>query len=80
MLDFFHWSYSQHLMLANMNVSDIYVSTTGYLLQIIYISRRIKNSQHFMPDNPDFSNISIENYKHEELQTVMFKLHVYVTC
>ena len=39
MLDFFHWSYSQHLMLTYIYVHNIYVITTGYILQIIYISQ-----------------------------------------
>ena len=35
-LDFFHWSYILHLILAEMNVDDIYITTILSLLQMIY--------------------------------------------
>ena len=66
-------------MLAEMNVVDIYVSTTGYLLQIIYSSVQ-RNYPTFMLANPDYNNISIENYKWETFLTFMLALRVYVTC
>ena len=66
-------------MLAEMNVSDVYVSTTGYLLHVIYIRLCRGNSQHSMSVHPDFNNISIDNYKQEILPTFILELHVYVT-
>ena len=75
---FFHWSYSQYLMLPDMNVYEICVSTTGYPIQMIYIFQCKGNSQHSMSYNPDFSNISMENYKREILPTFMLALRLYV--
>ena len=50
-------------MLADMNVAGIYVRTTGSLLLMIYFSCCRENIQHSMLDNPEFDNISIDNYK-----------------
>ena len=58
--------------------SGIYVSTTGYLLHLIYFRECCKNSQQYMLDNPDFNNISIENYKWERLPVFMLSLYVFV--
>ena len=79
MLAFFHWSYTQHLVLSEMNVSNIYVSTNESLLQIIYILRCRGNNQHSMSTNTDFNNISIHNYKREVFLKFVLVLHVYVT-
>ena len=59
----FCWSYIQHLLLSEMNVAEIYGSTTGSPLQMIYICQYRGKSQHSLSDNPDFNNISMENYK-----------------
>ena len=78
MLDFFHWCYSQHLMLAEMNVAGIYASTTGYLLTMIYFCWCGKYRQYSITANPDFNNISIENYKQNKFPTFMLSLYLYV--
>ena len=66
------WSYIWKSMLAEMNVADVYVRTTGSLLKIIYICRYRNNIQHYMLTNPDYSNISIRNYKQKKIP------HIYV--
>ena len=60
-------------------ISDIYVNTTGFLLQLINFRRCRKNSQHSMLANPDFNNISIDDYKQYILPKFMFELCVFVT-
>ena len=60
-------------------ISDIYVSITEFLHQLIYISWGRNNSQHSMLDNPDYNNISIDKYYRNIFQTFMLSLHVYVT-
>ena len=62
-----------------MNVSDIYVSTTGFILQLIYICQGGKNSQHYMLDNPDYNNISNGSYNLYRFPTFMLAFHGYVT-
>ena len=69
MSDFFHLSYIQNLILSEMNVANIYDSTTGSLLQTIEIHLCKENIQHSMSANPYFNNISIDNYKQEILPT-----------
>ena len=60
-------------------IYEIYVSTTGSQLQIIYICWFRENIQHSMLDNHNYNNLSIENYKREILPTFMLALHVYFT-
>ena len=62
-----------------MRISYIHVSTTGSLLQLIYIRRCGENIQNYMSANPDYKNISIYNYKQEILLTFILALHLYVT-
>ena len=70
-----------HLFKNNMiKISDIYVSTTGSILQLINFHWCRKNSQNSMLANPDFNNISIENYEQEILQTFMSEFCLFVTC
>ena len=57
-------------------ISDIYVSTTGYLLQKVNIFCCRINSQHSMLAHNDLNNISIEPYKHEILTTFMLEYGV----
>ena len=66
-------------MLSEINVSDIYFRTTGSILQQISIIKCRENSQHYMPENPDFKNISMENYKQEIFPTFMLADCVYIT-
>ena len=66
-------------MLAEINVSSIYGSTTGSLLQLIYICPCSNNSQHSTLANPDYNIISIEKYKQEIFPSFMLSLHAYVT-
>ena len=54
------------------------VSANGSLIQRIYIYWCRKNSQHYMLANPDFKNISMENYKREIFPTFMLELRLYV--
>ena len=78
MSDFCYLGYSQNLMLTEINIYDIDVSTTGCLLPQnnsrcnIYI-------QHDMSDRPDFNNISIDNYKPEIFPTFLLAYCVYIT-
>ena len=67
-------------MLADMNAVDIYVSTTGYLTQMIYICRCRENSQHYMSDNPYLNHISMDNYKQEIFPTFVLELLFYNIC
>ena len=60
---FFHFSHSQHSMLVEINVSDISVVTTSYLLQQINIHWCRGNSQHYMLGDTDFNDISSDTYK-----------------
>ena len=60
-------------------IADIYISNTGYLLQLIEFQNYKKNRQHYILDNPDYSNISIDNYKRVKFPTFMFALFVFVT-
>ena len=46
-------------MLAEMNVADIYFSTTGFLLHLIYIRRCRNNSQQYMLANNDYKKIQL---------------------
>ena len=55
------------------------MTITVSLLQLIYFSTARENIQHSMLDNPDYNNISIENYKWEIFTTFILELHVYVT-
>ena len=55
--EIFHLSYSQHLMLAGINVSDIYFRTTGFLIPQINIHRDIENIQHYIFAYTDSNNI-----------------------
>ena len=50
-------------MLSEINVAEIYVSTTESLLMQINIRLCSKNSQHNMLAHPDFKDISIDTYK-----------------
>ena len=43
--------------------ANIYVITTGYLLNTIIFYHWMKNIQHSMLNHPDLNNISIEIYK-----------------
>ena len=61
-------------------IFDIYVSITIYLLQYIYIILGWKNIQHSMLANPDYNKISIENYYQEIFQIFMLALCLYITC
>ena len=70
-VNIFHWSYSQPLMLAEMNVADIYVRTTRSLLQITYFCWCRENIQHSMLDHPYFNQISMDSYKIEIFMTFM---------
>ena len=65
-------------MLDDMNVADIYVRTTGYLLPIIHFLQCRKNSQHSMSANTDFNNISMDKYKQEIFPTFVLALQLYV--
>ena len=60
-------------------IANIYVSTTVYLLQMIYISKCRDNSQHFSLANPDYNNVSIDNHKQEIFTTFMLAVSVYAT-
>ena len=60
-------------------ISDIYVRTTVYLLQVIYIRWCRGNIQFSMSANSDFKNISMDNYKQELLTQFMLSLCVFVT-
>ena len=44
-------------------IADIYLNTSGSLLQLVNFRRCRNNSQQYMLANPDFNNISIENHK-----------------
>ena len=66
-------------MLAEINVTNIYVITNGSLLQVIFIFLHRVNSPHYMSYNTDLNNISIGNYKREILPTHLVELHVYAT-
>ena len=61
-------------------ISDIYVSTTGSLLQLINIHLCMENSQHPMLYSNYFNNISIYNYKREIFPPFMLGYGMYVTC
>ena len=61
-------------MLSEMNVYDIYVSTTRSILHMIYISWCRKNSQHYMSANTDFNKMSMDNDKQEIFMTLMLAL------
>ena len=65
-------------MLAEMNIYDIYVSNNVSLLQLIYIRWDRKNIQHSMLFNPEYNNISIDNYKREIFQIFMLELRLYI--
>ena len=58
-------------LLAKINVADIYVSTAGYKLQLIYICQFKNIGQQYRLANPDYNNISIDKYRREILPTVM---------
>ena len=60
-------------------ITDIYVSITVFLLQLIYICWDTKNRQYSMLANYDYKNISIENYKREALHAFMLVLCLSVT-
>ena len=60
-------------------IYDIYVRTTGFLLQPIDFFRCKKHSQHSMLANPDFKNILIHYLKQEILQTFMLAFCLYIT-
>ena len=60
-------------------ITDIYVSITVFLLQLIYICWDTKNRQYSMLANYDYKNISIENYKWEALHAFMLVLCLSVT-
>ena len=59
-------------MLDYINVAGIYGSTSGYLLQIIYIRWCRENIQHSMSANRDFNNILMENYKRDIFPTFVW--------
>ena len=65
-------------MLADMNVSNIYVSKTVSQLYIIYVSWCKINSQNYVSDKPYFNHILMNNYKREILTTFMLALLLYV--
>ena len=58
-------------MLAEMNVADIYVSTTGSLLTMIHFRQCGKKNQYSISSNPKFNNILMENYKQKIFPTFM---------
>ena len=70
--------YIQRLMLADMHVAKMYVSTIGHLLQIIYFRWCRENSQNYMLAHPNFNHSSMENYKREIFPTFMLALLLYV--
>ena len=60
---------SKTLFNKNMiKIGDVYVSITVYLLQIIYICLGSGNRQHQMLANPEYNNISVDNYYQDILQ------------
>ena len=73
-------SFSNIIFKHNMiKIANIYVRTTGYILQMIYICWCMENSQHYMLSNPDFNNIPIDHYKWEIFTTFMLSCGIYVT-
>ena len=60
-------------------ISNIYVRNTGYLLQDININWFRKNSQHSMLASPVFNDIFIYTYKLETLLTFMLAYGAYTT-
>ena len=60
-------------------IADIYVSTTGYLLHMINIRQYRLNSQHYLLAHHDSNRISIDNYKRNIFPTFMLADGVYNT-
>ena len=70
----------KYLILENMiKISDIFVSITVSLLQLIYIIWVRKNTQTYLLPNYNYNNISTKNQKREILQTFMSAFCLYVT-
>ena len=63
----------------NIKNSNIYVSTTGSLLQQINISWCRKSNQNYMLTHPDFRKNSIDDYKKANLRTFMLVDCIYAT-
>ena len=67
-------------MLAGINVSDIYIITTGFLPPQINIHQGRENIQNYMFDFTDYNNISMDSYKQEMFTTFMLEDCVFITC
>ena len=78
-VSFFRFSYSQHSMLAETNVANIYVRTYRYLFPQINIHRWSKNIQHYMLAHAVLHDISIETLKWVILPTFILSHAVYIT-
>ena len=66
-------------MLAVINVTDIYISTSGSLFLQINILPGMINRQHFMLANPVFYKVSTDTYKQERFLTFVLADGVYIT-
>ena len=60
-------------------LSNIYVSIIFSLLLLMFICWGMENIQHSMLANPEYNNISIDNYYQEIFQTFMLALCVFIT-
>ena len=58
--------------------NNIYIRTTGSLIQLINLCWCSKNNQYYMLAISDYSNSSIDNYKREIFKTFMLGFCVFI--